>query len=283
MNSVSADRQDGLAQSDPGNNPRNRRIVVVGSSPAAPEMAAMIDDSSTIVAVNNAWRALSRFDFCAYPPDFPQENRPDAKISKFVPVDKKQYSRGFARFGGEFFGGQTMAFAAGYWALNEFPASQIAFCASDMNYDYAGKQTHFYGTGQADPLRPSLSLINLEALSCRMFYKGFQAGSLVLNVTHETQTRLRLPQVPYRLLGHQSLLLAGLDLFLTRYAGSAMEIARHAENLEAAPPFDFSGNWYKHNRDPIAVSYVTELRRRWSDLLDIVSSFSDDLRKLAAG
>lgn len=278
MNSVSVDCQD----SSKSKNLTNRRIVIVGSSPAAPEMATLIDDATTVVAVNNAWRALSRFDFLVYPPDFPHERRPDPNTSKFSCVEKKQYIRGCRHFGGEFFGGETMAFAAGYWALEKFPGSQIAFCASDMTYDQADGQTHFYGKGQADPLRSGLSLINLEALSCRMFYKGFTIGSLALNITHETRTRLRLPQIPYRLLGDKSLLMSGLEIFRTRYAHRAVEIAHHAEKLESEPPFDCSGkNYRKHGRDPIAIAYVTELRLKWSGLLDIISLFSEDLRQLA--
>ena len=44
-----------------------------------------------------------------------------------------------------------MAFTAGYWALYKFKPQLICYTGCDMVYK--GEKTHFYGKGNADPLR----------------------------------------------------------------------------------------------------------------------------------
>jgi hypothetical protein len=50
-----------------------------------------------------------------------------------------------------------MAFTTGYWALHALKPSVLAFVGCDMVYAASGN-THFYGSGEPDPLRDDLSL-----------------------------------------------------------------------------------------------------------------------------
>ena len=68
--------------------------------------------------------------------------------------------------GGFVYAGGTMAFTAGYWALGALRPDVMAFFGCDMVYPTEG--SHFYGNGNADPLRDDITLRNLEAKSARL-------------------------------------------------------------------------------------------------------------------
>jgi hypothetical protein len=59
-------------------------------------------------------------------------------------------------FGGFVYAGPTMAFTAGYWALGALKPDVIAYLGCDMQYSHP--ETHFYGKGSPDPLRPELEV-----------------------------------------------------------------------------------------------------------------------------
>lgn len=260
---------------------RNARIVIVGSGPSAPAMAKLVDSGATIVAVNNAWRATPRFDYFVFPSDFPVERRPSMAGAVKRSIGTRIYKRGYDDAGGILFGGATMAFAAGYWAMRRFKGAQIAFLASDMHYGTNGAATHFYGTGQPDPLRVNISLQSLEASSCRMFYKAIAQGTLLINATHEDQTRLTLPRVPYRQLGEGSLVHEGVALYRERYAAPAARIAAEAESMEAAAPFEARTSKYlRYRRDREVWQYVGEVNAKWLQLSDIIGNFGQDISKI---
>jgi hypothetical protein len=54
----------------------------------------------------------------------------------------------------------------------------------DMTYDQS-KNTHFYGTGAADPLRDDVSLRDLRAKSARLQIIAAQQGCAVVNLSQE--------------------------------------------------------------------------------------------------
>ena len=83
-------------------------------------------------------------------------------------------SRTTTAFGGIVYAGATMAFTAGYWALSALQPRVLAYLGCDMIYPQG--QTHFYGTGAADPLRPDPTLQNLRAKSARLELLAARAG-----------------------------------------------------------------------------------------------------------
>lgn len=120
-----------------------------------------------IVVMNNAWRVRPDWDVLVYPQDFPAQNRPSALdddqrlvlADAFVPAQNL--------YGGFVHAGATMAYTTAYWALAALRPRVMAFMGCDMVYPKAG-DTHFYGTGAADPLRDDVTLRDLGAKSARL-------------------------------------------------------------------------------------------------------------------
>jgi hypothetical protein len=113
--------------------------------------------------------------------------RPDQTIitsDTYVPAQNS--------FGGFVYAGGTMAFTAGYWALHALRPSVIGFIGCDMVYPESGK-SHFYGTGQPDPLRKDITLRSLEAKSTRMRLIAAQNGCAMVNLS-DAPSRLTLPR-----------------------------------------------------------------------------------------
>jgi hypothetical protein len=81
------------------------------------------------------------------------------------------------------YGGGTMAFTAGYWALQALRPSVLAYLGCDMTYDQA--HTHFYGTGTADPLRDDVTLRSLKAKSARLQALAHRQGCACVNLSLE--------------------------------------------------------------------------------------------------
>lgn len=102
-----------------------------------------------------------------------------------------------------------MAFAAGYWALASLRPKVLAYLGCDMVYPSG--QTHFYGTGSADPLRADPTLRNLRAKSARLELLAAQAGCATVNLS-EAESVLTFPRAnpgslrgiaaPKRVAGH---------------------------------------------------------------------------------
>ena len=169
-----------------------RPVLLLGSAPSAVVCQEWSkDEFSAIVAINNAWRIRSDWDFNIFPDDFPQERRPDTLQQGQSLVTSDIYVPSNNRFGGVFYAGGTMVFSAGYWVLDALKPAGVVVVGCDMVYPASGK-THFYGTGTADPLRKDPSLRSLEAKSARLMYKAAQQGCVLLRAP-QNESRLGFP------------------------------------------------------------------------------------------
>jgi hypothetical protein len=95
-------------------------------------------------------------------------------------------------FGGFVYAGATMAFTAAYWALDALRPAVIAAYGCDMHYP-ANAETHFYGAGTADPLRPDITLRSLEAKSARLMVMAAMQGCAMVNLS-DGPSRLLFPR-----------------------------------------------------------------------------------------
>jgi len=152
-----------------------------------------------IVAINNAWRIRDDWDDLCCPWDFPQDRRPSPATHQrlilqedFVPTQNL--------YGGFVYAGGTMAFTTAYWMLAALKPRVLAVLGCDMHYPASG-QTHFYGTGTADPLRPDITLRSLEAKSARLMVLAALQGCAMVNLStgpsrlvFPRATRADLPQ-----------------------------------------------------------------------------------------
>lgn len=157
-------------------------VLMLGSAPMA---AAACDwmrvPFDKIVAINNAWQLRADWDFSIFPWDFPEERQPlpgpDQRLvteADFVPAQNQ--------FGGFVYAGATMAFTTAYWILATLRPTTIAVFGCDMHYPETG-DTHFYGTGTADPLRNDVTLRSLEAKSARLMILAAMQGCAVVNLS----------------------------------------------------------------------------------------------------
>ncbi len=159
-------------------------VLIIGSGPQAPIARTWGRRSFThIVAINNAWRVRPDWDHAIFPEDFPNASRPQAGVGQHL-VTATQYVSVQNQFGGFVYAGGTMAFTAGYWALGTLRPDVMAFIGCDMVYPAQGN-THFYGTGAADPLRPDPTLQSLEAKSARLEILSAKAGCACVNLSSE--------------------------------------------------------------------------------------------------
>lgn len=174
-------------------------VLILGSAPDAMRAATWPKpDSCKIVSINNAWRVRGDWDYNIYPDDFPAENTPDRidiaqkiiKSSTYVPANN--------RFGGIVYAGATMAFTAGYWALSALKPRVLAYLGCDMVYN--GRNTHFYGRGTPDPLRPDVTLASLEAKSARLMTIAAKQHCACINLSDKQESRLLFPRVSHKAL-----------------------------------------------------------------------------------
>ena len=158
-------------------------VLILGSAPNAVE-AAQWDHTlfDRIVVINNAWRVRSDWDILIHPEDFPQDRRPDKLAQGQIVVTAADYVPLQNDHGGFVYAGGTMALTAGYWALAALRPKVMAFMGCDMVYPDSGK-SHFYGTGEADPLRADISLRNLEAKSARLALHAARLGCACVNLS----------------------------------------------------------------------------------------------------
>lgn len=144
-----------------------------------------------VVAINNAWAVRPDWDVLIHPDDFPDEKRPtDLQATQRI-VTSDDYVPIQNAFGGFVYAGGTMAFTASYWALGALQPKVIAMMGCDMMYD--AKQTHFYGKGTADPLRPDISLRSLEAKAARLQVLAAQRNCAMVNLSSDP-SRLTFPR-----------------------------------------------------------------------------------------
>lgn len=189
-------------------------VLILGSAPDAPKSRDWPKSLfSSIVAINNAWRARGDWDYLVCPDDFPAARRPRDLARGQRLIGAQEFIPANNRFGGVVYAGGTMAFTAGYWALSALKPSVLAFFGCDMIYPSQGR-THFYGEGSADPLRDDVSLRNLEAKSARLMLHAARQGCACVRLS-TGPSRLVFPSVRPDALGAVESLGpdAGGDLF----------------------------------------------------------------------
>lgn len=169
-------------------------VLIIGS---APDAVLCRDWSrgaiSRIVAINNAWRVRADWDYLVMPDDFPADRHPRHIRDGQRLIGSETYVPANNRFGGVLYAGGTMAYSAGYWALDALRPSVLAFVGCDMIYPSRGP-THFYGTGAPDPLRKDISLRNLEAKASRLMLLAALRGCACVRLS-EGDSRLVFPSV----------------------------------------------------------------------------------------
>lgn len=145
-----------------------------------------------IVAINNAWAVRPDWDDLIHPDDFPDMRKPTDITAQQRIIRSADYVPLQNTYGGFVYAGGTMAFTAAYWALAALQPSVIAVMGCDMVYP-AASQTHFYGTGTADPLRKDVTLRSLEAKSARLMIMAARQGCAIVNLSRD-DSRLVFPR-----------------------------------------------------------------------------------------
>lgn len=167
-------------------------VLILGSGPnVIPAKDWPRGPFDQVVAINNAWRVRPDWNYLIHPSDFPAERQPKELTSGQSIVTYETYVPAQNALGGFVYAGGTMAFTAGYWALHDLRPHVMAFLGCDMTY--SGGQTHFYGAGTADPLRPDVTLRSLEAKSARLQAIAARQGCATVNLSQD-DSRLVFPR-----------------------------------------------------------------------------------------
>jgi hypothetical protein len=170
-------------------------VLIIGSAPDALRARAWDRTLfSHIVAINNAWQVRDDWDFLLHPEDFPAAHMPLSIAAAQMVIGAEDYVPVQNAYGGFVYAGGTMAFTSAYWALGQLRPKVLAFIGCDMVYATTGKPTHFYGNGQADPLRADVSLQSLEAKSVRLRYLAAQQQCRCVNLSQAAESRLLFPR-----------------------------------------------------------------------------------------
>ena len=102
-------------------------VLIIGSGPNA---VASRDWPRTafdhIVAINNAWAVRPDWDYLIHPDDFPAARRPVDVAPRQKVITSEAYVPAQNDLGGFVYAGGTMAFTAGYWALQALRPDVIA-------------------------------------------------------------------------------------------------------------------------------------------------------------
>ena len=171
-------------------------VLVLGSAPDAVRVKALdLSNIRSVVAINNAWNLRSDWDYLIHPEDFPLEKRPTSQQQSQTIITAQQYVDIQNQYGGFVYAGGTMAFTAAYWALGALRPDVMLFLGCDMVYENDGQASHFYGQGNADPLRDDVTLQSLEAKASRLNYLAAMQSCLCLNLSEQASSRLVFPRV----------------------------------------------------------------------------------------
>lgn len=167
-------------------------VLMLGSAPMVTQAAEWPRGGfDTVLAINNAHAVRADWDYHIYPWDYPEDRRPVARAGQTTIV-QEDFVPAQNAYGGFVYAGGTMAFTAAYWALHALRPKVIAAFGCDMHYPSG--QTHFYGTGTADPLRADITLQSLEAKSARLMVLAAQQGCAMVNLSDQP-SRLVFPRV----------------------------------------------------------------------------------------
>jgi len=172
-------------------------VLIIGSAPDAVRVKNWdLSVFTSCVVINNAWQLMEDWDYLIYPEDFPLERLPSPQmLSTKKAITAKEFVPEQNDFGGFVYAGGTMAFTAGYWALGFLKPDVIAYLGCDMVYPKETEnQSHFYGNGNADPLRPDITLQSLEAKSVRLMAIAQMNQCDVVNLSELPESRLMFPR-----------------------------------------------------------------------------------------
>ena len=235
--------------------------LILGSAPDAPRARDIDGDRlSAIVAINNAWKVRDDWTHLVHAGDFPAEAMPSPGPGQQIHAEES-YVPANNRFGGIVYAGATMAFTAGYWALDALRPDVMAFCGCDMVYSKSVGATHFYGNGDPDPLRPDPTLQHLEAKANRLMVLAARQGCLCVNLSEKEESRLTFPRFPIADLASldEKSLAGRLSGLRSRFDAEAIETAEATE--ARADCFVASGDYWNHEDaiDPAALSAIDRL------------------------
>lgn len=156
-------------------------VLMLGSGPTVTEAAAWPRAPfDRVVTINNAHAVRPDWTHNVFPWDFPEARRPQAGPGQHL-VTEAEFVPAQNLYGGFVYAGATMAFTTAYWALAEWQPQVIAALGCDMHYPKAN--SHFYGTGTADPLRADITLQSLEAKSARLMILAAMQGCAMVNLS----------------------------------------------------------------------------------------------------
>ncbi len=223
-------------------------VLILGSGPNAVLARDWPRSSFTrIVAINNATGLRPDWDHHIFPWDYPADRVPPLRPGQ-TRIEQDQFVPAQNAHGGFVYGGGTMAFTAGYWALHALRPRVLAFMGCDMHYPATGA-THFYGTGTPDPLRADVTLRSLEAKSARLMIHAARQGCAAVNLSGGP-SRLVLPRATLA------------DLPAAVPAPHDAALARTATQMEAALAYHSpSGRyWVEADRfDPARIDVLDAL------------------------
>ena len=169
------------------------RILLLGSAPNSVIARKWSKKNfDVITAINNAWQIRDDWNDLIYPYDFSAKRLPKELKKGQRLINEENFVPSQNKYGGFIYAGGTMAFTAAYWILDHYKPKQIAFMGCDMNYPKEGP-THFYGTGDPDPLRDDISLTSLEACAARFYIFALQQGCESVNLS-ALSSRLIFPR-----------------------------------------------------------------------------------------
>ncbi len=206
-----------------------------------------------IVVMNNAWRVRPDWNALVYPEDFPADRMPKQVAANQKLIDANAFVPTQNDFGGFVYAGGTMAFTTAYWALSALRPTIMAFMGCDMVYPPTGN-THFYGTGTADPLRDDVTLRDLGAKSARLALVAAEQGCACVNLSQDASALL-FPRAEAQGLRNRRF---SLDLDRARYAA----LRKEEDTLGYYTP---TGRYWEDVKD-VDPQAVAALDQGWRDL-----------------
>ena len=238
-----------------------RVTLLIGSAPDVVRCVAWPKHAfAGIVAINNAWRVRPDWDVLVHAGDFPPERMPPTDPMRQV-FSASHYVPAQNSFGGFVYAGATMSLTAAYWAIHGLRPDVLAFLGCDMVYDRPG-DTHFYGTGRADPLRDDVTLQSLEAKSARLLVHALRRGTLCVNLSDLPQSRLIFPRLCFEQVRDlSSSRLAGMMADL--HAGIDLDAVEAAERREDELGYFYEHGMYWNHLDEIDGAELARIDRLW--------------------
>ncbi|MEP2027327.1 MAG: hypothetical protein ABJI96_01315 [Paracoccaceae bacterium] len=232
--------------------PKADIVLILGSGPNALRAKdfprAPFD---AIVAINNAWQVRADWNYLIHPEDFDPARMPREVMPSQHVITALDYVPAQNSYGGFVYAGGTMAFTAAYWALHALRPKVMAFFGCDMIYPGKGP-THFYGTGEADPLRQDVTLQDLTAKSARLAMFAARDDCHCINLSKEV-SRLVFP----RTTPDDLMAVSGEPVPLDFTA------ARAAEAREAELAYMVSSGRYWDQQDSFDASALSGLDSLW--------------------